>query len=595
MSTSSEFPSSQRVREGKLGEEADSKSTMRRFNMIPASTEGKLEHEQEPYCKKDGILKRIALVEHWLATSHPSTHLNPEMRTAMTDEQASSSAVPESQPLHVHPRRRGATLPHDPAPNSGWTTLAEGEARVIENFSTSLAKLALNDVSTNSRTQESGSNSVEHEEGPSPSSDEEGSHRDQPRCGPSRGEGGKSSPVSGNGSAASCCNALAEKYGGRGPTNAPIGSRPPRRMQHRRSRAERAARNAAWARPVPEHRPESNHLDLKCPFESTTRAPNFVAPIFFKSVPRIIMVFIDRDELFEHAENYYLAKNTDTEDNLLDFVRGNRRRRRNRDRVARHRERRNVAARREDRLAQEREREFNDLIAQILAPAQHQLIVPHGDDAPAHRRAPRRRARPEPVLEQQPCPAAQIVDRSEPAVGIAAAVVQEREDDAMEMDVQEFPAAARGHYPEGVNDVFDGLLHFAPRPVQQQPAIAPMHEQEHQEYHIDLGGLAEELPAMGNEPVAVQVLPEEDDILAALQNDDLPAGGYQAEFLQEVIGERPALRMRIRRMGVPVVDAPAGLGDLDISISENDNDEQRNEDSGRDTDHTEPLDDEPDR
>ncbi|KAJ8675042.1 hypothetical protein QAD02_010828 [Eretmocerus hayati] len=540
MSTSSEFPSSQRVREGKLGEETDSKSTMRRFNMIPASTEGKLEHEQEPYCKKDGILKRIALVEHWLATSHPSTHLNPEMRTAMTDEQASSSAVPESQPLHVHPRRRGATLPHDPAPNSGWTTLAEGEARVIENFSTSLAKLALNDVSTNSRTQESGSNSVEHEEGPSPSSDEEGSHRDQPRCGPSRGEGGKSSPVSGNGSAASCCNALAEKYGGRGPTNAPIGSRPPR-------------------------------------------------------LPRIIMVFIDRDELFEHAENYYLAENTDTEDNLLDFVRGNRRRRRNRDRVARHRERRNVAARREDRLAREREREFNDLIAQVLAPAQHQLIVPHGDDAPAHRRAPRRRARPEPVLEQQPCPAAQIVDRSEPAVGIAAAVVQEREDDAMEMDVQEFPAAARGHYPEGVNDVFDGLLHFAPRPVQQQPAIAPMHEQEHQEYHIDLGGLAEELSALGNEPVAVQVLPEEDDILAALQNDDLPAGGYQAEFLQEVIGEGPALRMRIKRMGVPVVDAPAGLGDLDISISENDNDEQRNEDSGRDTDHTEPLDDEPDR
>ncbi|KAJ8671149.1 hypothetical protein QAD02_002408 [Eretmocerus hayati] len=548
-----------RGHERKPGEEAVTGPPMQPGS-IPVSTEEKPEHVKAPRSRKNESHGRLARVERWLAemptTLHPPTHLDLEEKPTMPDERVVLQVALESQFLSEHqPHLQGAKLPHDPAPSNRQAPLDKGESQSIAILSLSLAAVALEDAPGHTRKFAPYPDHDVCMKNPPPSSGEEAiamSHRYVSR----KEEVKERIPTTAENCSRAVTRADPAKSGEeRRTSSAPIGPPPTPRMHHRRSRAQRAARNVAWARPVLEHRSRSENLESVCSVDSFSRAPNFNIPIFFESVPVLIMAFVDRDVLYERAEQYFLEENTDTEDQLLSFVRKNRSRRRNRNRVARHRARRDAEARREFRLIQEREQGFNEFMNQAAIAAQ-QPAVPPADDAPARRRAPRRRAQPVAAPEKQAQQA--VPDNAVPNSPAAVVAIDAPDDDGIALEA----------------------------------AIKPAFAQE-QEPRIDLEVIARGLPAIADEPAAVRVPQDGEFIAAALADDGLPGVLFQAEFLQDMAGERPALRMRIRRAG-PLIpgdfddnadpDGHAQRYDLERSF-------EINNDSGRDTDYVDNEDD----
>ncbi|KAJ8677648.1 hypothetical protein QAD02_013435 [Eretmocerus hayati] len=138
----------------------------------------------------------------------------------------------------------------------------------------------------------------------------------------------------------------------------------------RRSRQERAARNARWARSVSERAPA--RTQPSCRSDPIDRAPKFCTPIFFVSTPTASEM-AKRVISFDQAVlNYRENENSDTENDLLEAVRRNRRRRQTRLRVQRFRRRRDhqayLAQRRRARQQDRYVEELDRMVQRILEP-----------------------------------------------------------------------------------------------------------------------------------------------------------------------------------------------------------------------------------
>ncbi|KAJ8671993.1 hypothetical protein QAD02_003252 [Eretmocerus hayati] len=193
---------------------------------------------------------------------------------------------------------------------------------------------------------------------------------------------------------------------------------PPPRLK-RRSRAERAARDASWSQALPE-RPVSDSLrapiaeecapkDTKCiqepsdsrsedknfPLEcKTVRGSGFVTPVFFQSVPAAMPVC--PEEIMPLIVNLCQLQTRETEEKVLDYVLTQRALRQNRERVARHkRKKREQLAqetrneRRRQRVRTEREQELVDLAEQAGVSA-HQAGSASQTSTLSKKRKPRR-------------------------------------------------------------------------------------------------------------------------------------------------------------------------------------------------------------
>ncbi|KAJ8670354.1 hypothetical protein QAD02_001613 [Eretmocerus hayati] len=347
--------------------------------------------------------------------------------------QCKKSSVPESQPQQPHeslPRLHGAKLPHDPTMNASHRHLVpldKAEVYALTLFKLSLSTLTSDDVSGPGFAARSAStaNPAQDREiyggDPAPSSDDEGITVHQAQEMPKESRSG-TAPI--NHAHEDAAKPKANEGEGAEAPPALIGPPPTQRLnRRRRSRAERAARSAAWARSVLEPRSSVTSLTTECrndiPCAPFSSAPIFSTPIFFDPTQSVTMVFFHREPLLELADRYYEQENTDTEDDLMNFVRANRRRRRTRERVARHRQRRNAAARLEARQAQEREEEFNNLLAQAVNPAPPQDAGLPRRRAPARGRSPQDAenaiAQAEPAIAPWPevAPRAYVVDLRE--------------------------------------------------------------------------------------------------------------------------------------------------------------------------------------
>ncbi|KAJ8681127.1 hypothetical protein QAD02_016914 [Eretmocerus hayati] len=386
---------------------------------------------------------------------------------------------------------------------------------------------------------------------------------------------------------------------------APIGPSSPPRL-FRRTRAERAARNAAWAWTVPERSSARN--DIVCEeqsacapksnsLRSVSSAPIFQVPCFFSnsSQPNA-MAFIDRVALFLRAENYFDQEATDTEDMLINFVRENRARRRNRARVARHRARRADApprrARRQARQGRERAQEYEELVQQAVGPEGAAAVMRAA--APPRRRAPHRRQHAEEAREApQPIEpeAREDIDEAimplhqddvvEPAQNGAAQddarkEAERRIDPVGHQEAQPDEAVAE-QPPRDQYELPQFAQEARPLPWGPEGAFVRALEQdlpqelddqnEHEmavEHRWDLMQLLDEMPDMADAPAAVfqpyaaamsPARPDDDAIIAAFGFDDQnalqPGEEFRAELLQPAEGQRPGLRMRIRRVSSP--------------------------------------------
>ncbi|KAJ8669477.1 hypothetical protein QAD02_000736 [Eretmocerus hayati] len=438
---------------------------------------------------------------------------------------AAPSITLESQIAHSRepqPHSKTVALPHDPAPSdffSNVESLDKDDAGALAALSVSLAATTLGDALPGPL------HAWRNHNDPAPSSEDEGI------------EIGKTLPhektcVVGN----SLSFPPPRKYTGVGAphsseegrtdtTDEPIAPTPPLRRR-RRSRAERAARSAAWARSVFESTSSAKY-QIERARDTHPVAPKFQTPNVFAQRPTCIMVFVEREPLFELAENYYEAECTDTEDALIGFVRENCTRRRVRNRVARHRGRRAAAVRRERRMAQERAEELDAIIAQAVAPALQQPAEPVQLVAPI-------------PVQQQHAPV-QRPEELPPALEPAAP-------EAVDEIVREFAAAAREDARMEVDQVadpspFEGLLHFAPRDPRAaapEPAFALFEAQgagEDQDDVMPLLRLVAELPPLEGAPAAYpagQAAPPHDLVHNGAQDADARGPGYyRAELLSE--------------------------------------------------------------
>ncbi|KAJ8669220.1 hypothetical protein QAD02_000479 [Eretmocerus hayati] len=443
--------------------------------------------------------------------------------------QCKKSSVPESQPQQPHeslPRLHGAKLPHDPTMNASHRHLVpldKAEVYALTLFKLSLSTLTSDDVSGPGFAARSAStaNPAQDREiyggDPAPSSDDEGITVHQAQEMPKESRSG-TAPI--NHAHEDAAKPKANEGEGAEAPPALIGPPPTQRLnRRRRSRAERAARSAAWARSVLEPRSSVTSLTTECrndiPCAPFSSAPIFSTPIFFDPTQSVTMVFFHREPLLELADRYYEQENTDTEDDLMNFVRANRSRRRTRERVARHRRRRDAAARLEARQAQEREEEFNNLLAQAVNPAPPQDAGLPRRRAPARGRSPHRRAPRAPApgrqvsprqAEDEPRDAAQAgaMDAEDAAHGPVGShdepnhSGQQDAENAIAQAVQREENAAA--LPDDDADPFAEFLRFASprRPERQEPAIAPWPEVAPRAYVVDLRELVAELPDLEN-------------------------------------------------------------------------------------------------
>ncbi|KAJ8677193.1 hypothetical protein QAD02_012980 [Eretmocerus hayati] len=558
-------PSSRRVSAGKPGREAvigsddleypqrQRRTTLQRTDRVTRWLDScaKFSNQNEILmtARNEHATRRITLESQPLQVRIALPHdpapsdLLPNVEPLDKDDTRATAAPPitlESQTAHLRepqPHSKTVALPHDPAPSdffSNVESLDMDDAGALAALSVSLAATTLGDAPPGPL------HAWRNHHDPAPSSEDEGI------------EMGKTLPHE-----KTCVveNSLSfpppRKYTGVGAphsseegrtdtTDEPIAPAPPLRRR-RRSRAERAARSAAWARSVFESTSSAKH-QIERARDTHTVAPKFRTPNVFAQRPTCIMVFVEREPLFEFAENYYEAECTDTEDALIGFVRENRTRRRVRNRVALHRGRRAAAVRRERMMAQERAEESDATIAQAVVPALQQPAGPVQLVAPI-------------PVQQQHAPV-QRPEELPPALEPAAP-------EAVDEIVRELAAAAREDARMEVDQVadpnpFEGLLHFAPRDPRAaapEPAFALFEAQgEDQDDVMPLLRLVAELPPLEGAPApypAGHAAPPHDLVHNGAQDADARGPGYyRAELLPEVNDSRPSLRMRIQRINL---------------------------------------------
>ncbi|KAJ8673781.1 hypothetical protein QAD02_005043 [Eretmocerus hayati] len=201
----------------------------------------------------------------------------------------------------------------------------------------------------------------------------------------------------------------------------------------RRSRAERAARNASWSRPVPEQ--ASSLTPQRYRRNEISSAPKFWTPVFFESYPSAETMARVHVSFAQAAAEYQEDECSETERQVLEVVRRNRNRRQVRERVRRLRIRRDREAlanfRNQARAARRLANDVDQVIEQLARVAQaepprgrrrraEQPARPHGYPIAVHAHAP-------PAVENQPVGIINevIVDPQQQLQGNEIAALQE--------------------------------------------------------------------------------------------------------------------------------------------------------------------------